>query len=356
MFASISGLRINFTKTKMVWIGSKKFSKDVFHHSRWKLTWNNTTFDLLGIKFSVNLQEMPELNYKSKFLEIEQTIKQWKSRKLTPIGRIVVIKTLIVPKMNHLILTLPNPDHELIQKLDKALFNYLWGSDIHKIKKNTIIQDYNQGGLKMIDYKEFMLALKSTWIRRLLHSSPKWIHILEAEMNTSVSNLWSRGTEYTLKICKLIHNCFWKEVLLSWTKITDCQITIKELIPFEHIWYNPRIKINKASVFLKQYFNNGMICIIDLFDLNGNFITYETIINSKVKTNYVEYVGLRNAIFEYIGTCNMTQVKQKIQPYIPMPLKVFYKSKKGCKDMYNLLTREKKKQVTSVKKLERERI
>lgn len=148
-------------------------------------------------------------------------------------------------------------------------------------------------------------------------------------MNTSLSNLWSRGTEYTLKICQLIHNCFWKEVLLSWTKITDCQIAIKELIPFEHIWYNPRIKINKAFVFLKQYFNNGMICIIDLFDPNDNFITYETIIDSKVKTNYVEYVGLRNAIFEYIVTCNMTQVKQKIQSYKPMPLKVFHKSKKG---------------------------
>lgn len=76
--ANNSGLRINFTKTKMVWIGSKKISKDVFHHMRWKLTWNNTTFDLLGIKFSVNLHEMPELNYKSKLLEIEQTIKQWK--------------------------------------------------------------------------------------------------------------------------------------------------------------------------------------------------------------------------------------------------------------------------------------
>lgn len=49
----------------------------------------------------------------------------------------------------------------------------------------------------MIDYKEFMLALRSTWIRRLLHSSPKWIHILESEVNISVSNLLLRGTEYT---------------------------------------------------------------------------------------------------------------------------------------------------------------
>lgn len=44
----------------------------------------------------------------------------------------------------------------------------------------------------------------------------------------------------------------------------------------------------------------------------------------------------------------MTQVRQKIQLYIPMPQNVFYKSKTGCKDMYNLLIREKKKQITSV--------
>lgn len=41
--------------------------------------------------------------------------------------------------MNYLILTLTNPDHEFLQKFDKALFNYLWGSDMHKIKKNKII-------------------------------------------------------------------------------------------------------------------------------------------------------------------------------------------------------------------------
>lgn len=66
-----------------------------------------------------------------------------------------------------------------------------------------------------------------------------------------------------------------------------------------------------------------MICIIDLLDPNDNFVTYESIINSNVKTNYLEYGGLRNTIFECIGTCNMKQIKQKIQAYIPMSLKVF---------------------------------
>ena len=46
-FACISGLRINFSKTKMVWIGSKKFSKEIFHHTRWKIDRESSKFDLL---------------------------------------------------------------------------------------------------------------------------------------------------------------------------------------------------------------------------------------------------------------------------------------------------------------------
>ena len=111
-FACISGLRINFSKTKMVWIGSKKFSKEVFHHTRWKLDWESSNFDLLGIKFSTNLPEMIDLNYRPILIKVRNIINQWKQRKLTPIGRLVVIKTLIIPRLNHLILTLPNPSKD----------------------------------------------------------------------------------------------------------------------------------------------------------------------------------------------------------------------------------------------------
>ena len=45
-FSSFSDLKINSSKTKIVWIGSKKFSDQVFHHTRWKLDWGSTTFSL----------------------------------------------------------------------------------------------------------------------------------------------------------------------------------------------------------------------------------------------------------------------------------------------------------------------
>lgn len=176
-FENISGLKINFQKTKMVWIGSKKFSKDVFHHTRWKLDWNNTAFDLLGIKFSINLEEMSELNYSPKLSEINKIMNQWKHRKLTPIGRLRIIKSLIIPKLNHLILSIPNPDTNLIKKLENDLYHFLWGCNMHKIKKNTVIQDYKYGGLKMIDYPAFIIALKSSWIKRLINSNAKKVKL-----------------------------------------------------------------------------------------------------------------------------------------------------------------------------------
>ena len=45
----------------MDWV--KKFSKEIFHHDKWKLEWEDTKFNSLGIEFSVNLCEMTKLNF-----------------------------------------------------------------------------------------------------------------------------------------------------------------------------------------------------------------------------------------------------------------------------------------------------
>ena len=39
LFHKIPGLKINSLKMKVIWIGSKKFSNQIFYHSRWKLEW-----------------------------------------------------------------------------------------------------------------------------------------------------------------------------------------------------------------------------------------------------------------------------------------------------------------------------
>jgi hypothetical protein len=102
-------------------------------------------------KFSINLDDMIGMNYDKVLESIHKILAQWKSRKLTFIGKIAVIKTLVIPKMNHLILSLPNQSKEFIQKYKKKLFEFLWDGKKNKIKQNAIIQEYKDGGLRMID-------------------------------------------------------------------------------------------------------------------------------------------------------------------------------------------------------------
>ena len=91
IFTFYSGLKLNFDKTKVVWIGKHKFSSASIK-TRWKLIWNQQTFDLLGLKFHIDLKKMIELNFTDKMVKVKNILKNWSRRILTPVGRIQVIK------------------------------------------------------------------------------------------------------------------------------------------------------------------------------------------------------------------------------------------------------------------------
>ena len=61
-FARISGLKVNFDKTQLVWIGSKKFDQNSIK-TKWKLIWGKQTFKMLGIDFNTDLTKMIKENY-----------------------------------------------------------------------------------------------------------------------------------------------------------------------------------------------------------------------------------------------------------------------------------------------------
>ena len=55
-------------------------------------------------------------------------------------------------------------------------FNSLWDGKGDKIKRDIMISDYNNGGLRMIDIKLFNKALKSRWMTKYLdlENHGKW--------------------------------------------------------------------------------------------------------------------------------------------------------------------------------------
>ena len=52
---------------------------------------------------------MVDLNYREKLIDIRKLFLNWSKIILTPLGKITIIKSLALSKINHLILALPNP-------------------------------------------------------------------------------------------------------------------------------------------------------------------------------------------------------------------------------------------------------
>lgn len=73
-----------------------------------------TQFKLLGIQFDVDQANILKLNYDKKLVKIKEIINQWNKRHTTPIGRITLIKSLIISQMNHLFISLPTPSSKVI--------------------------------------------------------------------------------------------------------------------------------------------------------------------------------------------------------------------------------------------------
>ena len=67
-------------------------------------------------------------NYKPKIQALENVCRQWERRTLTPLGKITLIKVLMIPILNHLFFTLPTPEEFVINNINNILYNFLWGS------------------------------------------------------------------------------------------------------------------------------------------------------------------------------------------------------------------------------------
>ena len=173
-FGNISGLRLNNEKTEALWIGSKRNCNLKLCPEK-KFKWQKGKVKALGVWLSTDHQLTLSLNYNEKLAKIQTILGCWKFRRLSLIGKITVLKSLVASQLVY-ILTPLQTNHQAIKEINKLFFNFLWNGKKDKIKRSIMINDYPEGGLKMIDIASFNKSLKATWIKKYLDSGNrgKW--------------------------------------------------------------------------------------------------------------------------------------------------------------------------------------
>ena len=75
-FNSLSGLKINQSKTQAVWVGNKKYS-DLILCTESHLNWSHSNFRVLGLEFCLDLQKIMDINFCKKDKRGLCVVKSW---------------------------------------------------------------------------------------------------------------------------------------------------------------------------------------------------------------------------------------------------------------------------------------
>ena len=336
LFANISGLYMNYDKTVIVWLGSKKNCDDRYMRDM-NFTWdpggqNDSKFKYLGIFFSTNTENIVKLNYDQKYSEIEKILKTWEKRSLTPFGKITVIKTLAVSKLTYLFINLPDPSLEFVQNIDQLFYNFLWNGNHHRISKRQACQNQINGGLNMINVYDFIAQLKIQTIRKLFDNSD--MKKITLSMYPGLNKLNVMGNEYVNVIINTIKNPFWKDVLIHVKKfLSSCKPSNFNEFINERLFYNQSIKIDNHTVCYDNWVTNEVTHIHNMIKelANGEtqFMSYlEFVVKyPTVRSNFLQYHGLIESLKDYMKQLNI-KFENEINVQGPVGWQLILKSPK----------------------------
>ena len=332
IYGSISGLKINTDKTKIIWIGKKKTSKDKLDVSI-DLEWGCTEFTLLGIHFSTNLSTLTEINQNKVLGKIRKNIKSWNNRYLTPFGKVTVIKTYLVSQCVHLMSTLPISE-SFLREVNHLFYNFLWNGKPDKIKRSTANLKYIEGGINMINIFNFEKALKVSWMKKLISKPNSQWHKLINILYKDLNMILTHGDQWFDKITHKIHNQFWQDVLKAWN-ILNKQLKAKEdqEILRYCIWYNS--KISKDPIFFADWHKRGIYFLHDILNSDGHMLEIGQL-NQKfqIRINILNYYTMKFKIQTFLANQKTLKDYRIEQPAYPFHLDVLFKSQKGIKKIY----------------------
>ena len=141
----MSGLKLNDKKTEAPWIGANS-GKDGISTPGRNFKWPKYKVKALGVWFSIDPEATATLNYNEKLDKVRNILSCWKYRRLTLIGKITVLKSLVAFQLLYVLSPLL-PNVKAIKDVNKLFYSFLRNGKGDKIKRDIITNDYSNGGL-----------------------------------------------------------------------------------------------------------------------------------------------------------------------------------------------------------------
>ena len=310
-FSKYSGLKPNISKCHAMWIGEcanleTKICPEI------ELDWVKE-LKLLGVTFTPKCANITDENIKRKKDAILRTIATWQGRCLSLVGKITITKSLLLPKITHILSALPNPSDKLIKDLNAMFFTFIYGSKRNPVRRRRLCQSIDENGLSMIDTGSFIQSLKMKWVKRFVKGSKStWYTLIPLKLQREF--IWNYGVVALKEVAKSIANPFWKDVVTIWMHFSNLFDIPAENISNENIFHSDHTKFRKNSY--RKWERRGVHIIGDLFE-NNKILSWERFKEIYgINCNYLDYHSLLHSLPQHLRRDQPDGWNQE-RPYIP---------------------------------------
>ena len=96
-------------------------------------------------------------------------------RKLSLTGKATVANIMAASMLWYMAPVLELP-REILNKFDRSLFHFIWGSEHEPIKRNTLIGKVEDGGIGMLSIEFMIMHVVNLYLSHKEEYVPKWVH------------------------------------------------------------------------------------------------------------------------------------------------------------------------------------
>ena len=96
------------------------------------IKWTENPVKVLGLYFGNNKAQCEYLNWDKKIENMKTQFGRWKKRNLSMLGKILIIKALIIPKFTFLASS-TNVPQQYLKEIERQCYNFIWDGKKDKV-------------------------------------------------------------------------------------------------------------------------------------------------------------------------------------------------------------------------------
>ena len=267
-FSQLSGLVINAKKSEAMWLGSRKNDTQSYFNITFK-----SKLKILGIYYSSHTPASElEDNWTERIEKIKRIIHRWEKRNLSIFGKSHIIKVYLISQFVYFMQAMSLPE-KILTEINRMFYRFLWRKKdcnrraFEKVKRNVLVQDFEHGGIKMIDIKMMQNSILLQWGSKLCQSkdSDKWLSIPRHIFACFGDALVCFNSNVKSKLFKgiyLIKSIYWQRVLKTWLDLNNND---ENNFSIQLIWNNSFITYQKHVLFYSEWLKNGIHYVSDMY-------------------------------------------------------------------------------------------